>query len=162
MPGSNSRPNVSEGYEVPTELPGSTGYVQPSFSTPTNRTVVVPQIHQIRHQPGMVANTACGKRSRLRGWSREVSSTVPSRVSPPILHAQSKSDAYSRDSSSFPRRRLIYTVSRHRVNLEFMRSRATVYRRRSPPTVRRGRARNSQGSSSNRCCLQYPGNLVGQ
>ncbi|CAN0086701.1 unnamed protein product, partial [Ascophyllum nodosum] len=24
-PGSNSRPNVSEGYEVPTELPGSTG-----------------------------------------------------------------------------------------------------------------------------------------
>ena len=26
MPGSNSRPNVSEGYEVPTELPGSTGY----------------------------------------------------------------------------------------------------------------------------------------
>ena len=23
MPGSNSRPNVSEGYEVPTELPGS-------------------------------------------------------------------------------------------------------------------------------------------
>ena len=27
MPGSNSRPNVSEGYEVPTELPGSTGYL---------------------------------------------------------------------------------------------------------------------------------------
>ena len=26
MPGSNSRPNVSEGYEVPTELPGSTGF----------------------------------------------------------------------------------------------------------------------------------------
>ena len=26
MPGSNSRPNVSEGYEVPTELPGSTGW----------------------------------------------------------------------------------------------------------------------------------------
>ena len=25
MPGSNSRPNVSEGYEAPTELPGSTG-----------------------------------------------------------------------------------------------------------------------------------------
>ena len=25
MPRSNSRPNVSEGYEVPTELPGSTG-----------------------------------------------------------------------------------------------------------------------------------------
>ncbi|CAM9457800.1 unnamed protein product, partial [Ascophyllum nodosum] len=27
LPGSNSRPNVSEGYEVPTELPGSTGYI---------------------------------------------------------------------------------------------------------------------------------------
>ena len=27
MPGSNSRPNVSEGYEVPTELPGSTGHI---------------------------------------------------------------------------------------------------------------------------------------
>ena len=27
MPGSNSRPNVSEGYEVPTELPGSTGFI---------------------------------------------------------------------------------------------------------------------------------------
>ena len=25
--GSNSRPNVSEGYEAPTELPGSTGTV---------------------------------------------------------------------------------------------------------------------------------------
>ena len=25
LSGSNSRPNVSEGYEVPTELPGSTG-----------------------------------------------------------------------------------------------------------------------------------------
>ena len=32
MPGSNSRPNVSEGYEVPTELPGSTGLVQPVFA----------------------------------------------------------------------------------------------------------------------------------
>ena len=27
LPGSNSRPNVSEGYEVPTELPGSTGFM---------------------------------------------------------------------------------------------------------------------------------------
>ena len=31
MPGSNSRPNVSEGYEVPTELPGSTGFVPDLF-----------------------------------------------------------------------------------------------------------------------------------
>ena len=31
MPGSNSRPNVSEGYEVPTELPGSTGLPMQRF-----------------------------------------------------------------------------------------------------------------------------------
>ena len=35
MPGSNSRPNVSEGYEVPTELPGSTGYMLNTVHTDT-------------------------------------------------------------------------------------------------------------------------------
>ena len=33
MPGSNSRPNVSEGYEVPTELPGSTGLYSSNIGT---------------------------------------------------------------------------------------------------------------------------------
>ena len=44
-------------------------------------------------------------RSRLRVWSRETGSVVPSRVSPFILHTPAESDAYSRDPSSFPRRR---------------------------------------------------------
>ena len=38
MPGSNSRPNVSEGYEVPTELPGSTGLES-----------LIPYINYIQH-----------------------------------------------------------------------------------------------------------------
>ena len=44
-------------------------------------------------------------RSRLRIWSRETGSVVPSRVSLLTLHTQAKSGAYSGDSSRFPRRR---------------------------------------------------------
>ena len=36
MPGSNSRPNVSEGYEVPTELPGAMGPLKCKKKTQTN------------------------------------------------------------------------------------------------------------------------------
>ena len=50
-------------------------------------------------------------RSRLRIWSRETGSAVPSRVSLLILYTQGESGAYSRDSSRFPRRRpFIYTA----------------------------------------------------
>ena len=42
MPGSNSRPNVSEGYEVPTELPGSTGFFAAEETTVTQ---------QVSHRP---------------------------------------------------------------------------------------------------------------
>ena len=45
-------------------------------------------------------------RSRLRIWSRETGSAVPSRVGLLILHTQAESGAYSRDSSHFPRRLL--------------------------------------------------------
>ena len=59
---------------------------------------------QIGHQPGMVANPACGQlnrengdfpchRSRLRVWSRDLGSAVPYRVSPLILHTQTESGA---------------------------------------------------------------------
>ena len=41
--------------------------------------------------------------SRLRIWSRETGSAVPSRVS--LLHTRAESGAYSRDSSRVPRRR---------------------------------------------------------
>ena len=39
-------------------------------------------------------------RSRLRVWSRELGSAVPSRVSPLVLHTQAESGAYLRDSTS--------------------------------------------------------------
>ena len=62
---------------------------------------------QTGHQPGMVTNPACeqGKsfpwpRSRLRVWSRELGSAVPSRVSLLILHTKAESGAYLRDSTS--------------------------------------------------------------
>ena len=50
-------------------------------------------------------------RSRLRIWSRETVSAVPSRISLLILHIQGKAGANLRDSSRFPRRRpFIYTT----------------------------------------------------
>ena len=68
------------------------------------------------NQPGMAADPACGQlnrkneyfscpRSRLKIWSRETGSAVPSRASLPIPHTQAECGAYSRDSSRFPRRR---------------------------------------------------------
>ena len=44
-------------------------------------------------------------RSRVRIWSRETGSAVPSRVSLLILHSQAASGEYSRPSFRFPRRR---------------------------------------------------------
>ena len=51
--------------------------------------------------------------SRLRIWSRETGSAVPSRVSLLILHTQAEPCAYSRDSSRFPRRRSLVHLNRH-------------------------------------------------
>ena len=74
-------------------------------------------------QPGKVANPARGQlnrknniplpRSRLRIWSRETGSAVPPGVSLLILHTQTESGAYSRDSSRFPRRRPFIDLNRH-------------------------------------------------
>ena len=79
-------------------------------------------------QSDKVANQSCswsaeqGKlifpyhRSRLRIWSRETGSAVPSRVSLLILHTQAEfeSGVYSRDSSQFPRRRpFTYYLNRY-------------------------------------------------
>ena len=48
-------------------------------------------------------------RSRLRNWSRETGSAVPSRVSLLILHTQAEYGAYLRNSSRFPRwRQFVY------------------------------------------------------
>ena len=86
----------------------------------------------------MVANPAYGQlkrggvnpcpHSRLRVWSRELGSSVPSRVSLLILHTQAESGAYIRDSTPPS----CYTVSirtvimRHRVRREFIGSRNCI------------------------------------
>ena len=53
-------------------------------------------------------------RSRLRIWSRETGSAVPSRVSLLISILQAESSACLRDSSRVPRRRL-YIIGKHDV-----------------------------------------------
>ena len=50
---------------------------------------------------------------RLRIWSCETGSAVPSRVSLLILHTPAESGAYLRDSSRFPRRRPFICSNRH-------------------------------------------------
>ena len=92
--------------------------------------------------------------SRLRIWSREIGSAVPSGVSLLILHTQAECGAYSQDSSRFPLRRplIVDTAIRHRVSSAFIRSR-NAYRWRSLPRVYRHRASNPQVSSSIGCCL---------
>ena len=90
-------------------------------------------------------------------WSRETGSTVPSRVSPRILHTQAESGAYSRDDSSrVPRRRPcilfeppyvigpVPSLSGHH---------AIANRWRSLPRVRWWYRSSSQGSSSKGCCF---------
>ena len=76
--------------------------------------------------------------SHLRISSRETTgSVVPSRVNLLILYTQAEFGAYSRDSSSFPRRRpFIYTANHHRVSLELIRWRNCVpmaFTAESPP-----------------------------
>ena len=60
-------------------------------------------------------------RLRLRIWSRETGSAVPSHVSPLNLDTRAEYGAYSGDFSRFPRRSS-YTVNRHWVGPGFIRS----------------------------------------
>ena len=80
-------------------------------------------------------------RSRLRVWSRELGSAVPSRVSPLVLHTQAESGAYTRDSTPLSATVSIRTVIRHRAGPEFIGSRKCV--------TNWHRAGSSQGSSIN-------------
>ena len=126
--------------------------------------LLVTKRYQIRRSTGHIMvtprNSAGQKKTifscprlQLRIWSREIGSAVPFHVSLLILHTQVESGAYSRDSSSFPRRYLvIYAVNRHRISPEFISSQI-AYRWRSMPRVRRHRARSRQGSSNDGCCL---------
>ena len=88
-------------------------------------------------------------RSRLRIWSRETGSAVPSRVSLLILRTQAESVAYLRDPSRGPRRRpFIYLKPPYAIgSVPSLSGHSVAYRWRSLPRVRRYRASKPQGSS---------------
>ena len=95
-------------------------------------------------------------RLRLRIWSRETGSAVPSRVSLLILHTQAESSAYSRGSSRLTRRRPFIYVNRHTSSgqsRDSLSGHEYAYRWRSLPRVRRHSASSPQGRFSNGCCL---------
>ena len=91
--------------------------------------------------------------SRLRVWSLEIGSAVPSRVSPLILHTQTESSIINHQSSIINHQSSIwclltgflsnsaaaaifYTANRHRVSPEFIRSGICVpmaFKAESPP-----------------------------
>ena len=86
-------------------------------------------------------------RSRLRIWSPDTGSTVPSRVNLLILYSQAECGPYSRDSSRFPRRRpFIYTANCCREILSLS-GHAIAYRWCSLPRVRRHRASSPHGDT---------------
>ena len=86
-------------------------------------------------------------RSRLRVWSRETGSAIPSRVSLLILHTQAESGAYLRDSSRVPRRRPFIKPPNAIGSVPSLSGHATAYRWRSLPRVRRHRTSKPQDSS---------------
>ena len=110
-------------------------------------------------QPGKVANPARGQlnrendfyscpRPRLRIWSRETGSAVPSRVSLVVSILRLNLCAYLRDSSRVLRQRLFIDLSRHTPSGQSdLLGHAIAYRWRSRPRVRRRRASKPQGSS---------------
>ena len=90
MPGSNSRPNVSEGYEVTSELPGRPVlyvciYVCMiiTYSRVCFNRAKLPILFVVSRTRKMIFPSP---RTRLRIWSRETGSGSPSRVSLVILH----------------------------------------------------------------------------
>ena len=91
-------------------------------------------------------------RSRLRIWSHETGSAVPSRVSPLILHTQSECGVNSQDNSRFPLRRPCIP-STATGSVPSFSGHAIACRWCSLPKVCRRRASSPQGSSSNGCCL---------
>ena len=126
-------------------------------------------------QLGKVANPARGQlnrdfcfslypRLRLRIWSRESGSAIPSRVSQLILRNQAESDAYPRTPLLPPAFRDIdyddEDVHMYRQppstaigSVPSLSDRAIAYRWRSLPRIRQHRASSPQGSSSNGCFL---------
>ena len=92
-------------------------------------------------------------RSRLRIWSSETGSAIPSRARLFILHAQTKSGSCSRDSP-ISATALTFTVNRHYwMSVPNLSSHAIAYRWRSLPKIHWHGASSPQGSPRNRCCL---------
>ena len=114
-------------------------------------------ITRVWYQPGMVGCQSCSSSagqgrfifscpgSRLRIWSRETGSAVPSRVSLFI-------SILSRNSSRVPRRRpfFFFKPAYATGSVPILSSHAIAYRWHSLPRVRRHRASKPQASSSQR------------
>ena len=95
---------------------------------------------------------------RVRVWSRELGSAVPSPVSLLILHTQAQSGVYLRDSTP-PSRFLLWLPSEPSCAIGLGRSlsgHAIGHRWRSPPKIRRNGASSPQCSSINRSYASNP------
>ena len=89
-------------------------------------------------------------RSRLRVWSRELGSAVPSRVSPLVLHTQAESGAYLRDYTSPSRFPLLFPLEPPcAIGLVPSLSGHSIALPMAFTTENRHRASSSQGSSIN-------------
>ena len=95
-------------------------------------------------------------RSRLRIWSRDTGSAVPSRVSLLILRTQAESGACLRDSSRVPRwRPFIYFKPPYAIGpVPSLSGHAIAHRWRSLPRVRRHMTIKPQGGSKGLLPLQ--------
>ena len=88
-------------------------------------------------------------RSRLRIWSRDLGTAVPSRVSPLILHTYyAEPGVYSRGFCRFPQRRP-HIPSNVFGSVPSLSGHAAAYRWRSLPTIRRYFVSSLQASSTN-------------
>ena len=115
------------------------------------------------HQPGWAANPARGQvnkkilfpcsRLRLRTWSLETGSAVPSLVSLIILHTQAQPGAYSTDSPRFCGGVQLFMPPYAIGSVPSLSGHEMAYRRRSLPSVRLHKAKSPQSSSSNGCYL---------
>ena len=113
--------------------------------------------HDVQHsmnQPSMVVNPSRGRlsRSRLKIWSRETGSAVPSRVSSLILHTQAEFTHGLHSRAPLSATASFYTFNHHRVNPEFIGSRKYVPVALTDAS-RPAQVGSTQGSSSNGFCL---------
>lgn len=93
----------------------------------------------------------CCPSKRLRNWSHEVVSAIPSHISPLILHTRGESGAYLRDSTlyfSFPLY-LFVSIKTIMPQTLILSGHTIVHRRLSPPRTRRYRNRIIFGSADN-------------